>query len=321
MALHAQLPPCPMLSEPRLRDTQALLLSGDPRRAADRCAHLLGGAPHAGTPGWQAAFGALRAESLLCLGDAGWAEREAAAAVRAAPPGGALVLWPAAVLAQTLTETGRYEEADRQLRDAARGPLPSTAYALPYLRARGRHRLAVRRPAEALADFRRTGGGVNRPDAGLFLHLPWRTDAAEALLGLGRCRQAAELVREQLARTAVLGPRYRGVALRLLAATEEPARRPATLARAIVELRACADRPELARALADLGDCLHDLGDDFTAGGVLRRARHLAADCGAPPLPARVLPGTVRPARYRAGTSPRRLPAAPRDDRPAASGV
>jgi tetratricopeptide (TPR) repeat protein len=284
MALHAQLPPCPMLSEPRLHSAQALLLAGHPHQAAERCARLLGQAQHTTTPGWKAAFGALRAESLLCLGDVAEAGREAATAVRAAPPGSALALWPVAVLAQTLTETGRHQDADRHLSDAARGPLPSTAYALPYLRARGRHRLAVRRPADALADFRRTGELMNRRDAGPFSHLPWRTDAAEALLGLGRYEQAAELISQQLAGAPALGPRYRGIALCLLAATEEPARRPATLAQAIAELRACADRLELARALAGLGGSLHDLGDDSTAGGLLRRARHLAADCGAAPL-------------------------------------
>ncbi|MEV5880287.1 hypothetical protein AB0L75_40080 [Streptomyces sp. NPDC052101] len=279
-----------MLLEPRLRDAQALLLAGHPRRAADRCTRALGRPVPTGTPGLKAAFGALRAEALLCLGDLAAAQRQAETAARTAPPGSALTLWPTAVLAQALTEQGRYEEAARQLRHAAPGPLPDTAYALPYLRARGRYLLATGPAEEALTDFLRAGQLATRRDAAVFSHLPWRTDAAEALLRLGRPEQAADLITEQSGAAGDLGARHRGIALRVRAATEEPVRRPGTLARATVELRAAGDRLELARAYAGLGDALSELGEDSMADAMLGRARHLAADCGAAPLLWHTLP-------------------------------
>lgn len=290
MVRHAHTPPRPDAFATRLRDARALLLAGDPQAAADRCARSRTRAARAGARGRQAAFGALRAEALMCLGDLAAAEQEAEAAVRAAVPGASLGRWPAAVLAEVLTELGRYEEADRQLRRAAPGPLTRTADLPRYLRARGRHRLAVRRPGAALADFLRSGELTYGQRRGLFTRMPWRTDAAEALLRLGRPDAAVELITEQLSGAAGLGPRHRGIALRLRAATEEPARRPATLALAADELRVAGDRPELARALADLGDSLNALGDGSAAEAVLRRAWDLAADCGAVLLCDRLLP-------------------------------
>ncbi|MEV5103719.1 hypothetical protein ACFQ7G_09410 [Streptomyces massasporeus] len=295
MDRHAQTLPRPDMFGARLRVAHALLMAGDPRAAADRCARSRTRAARAGARGRQASFGALRAEALLCLGELAEAEQEAEAAVRAAVPGASLGRWPAAVLAEVLTELGRHEEAERQLRRAAPGPFLRTADLPRYLRARGRHRLAVRRPGAALADFLRSGELTCRHEKGPFARMPWRTDAAEALLHLGRPDEAAELIAEQLAEDTALGPRHRGVALRLRAATEEPARRPATLALAADELRAAGDRPELARALADLGETLHALGDGLTARAVLRRAWHLAADCGAVLLCDRILPHNTLP--------------------------
>lgn len=286
MDRHTRTPPRPVAFAPGLRDAHALLLAGDPRGAADRCARSRTRAARAGARGRQAAFGALRAEALLCLGELGEAEQEAEAAVRAAAPGTFPGRWPTAVLAEVLTEMGRHDEADRHLHRAA--PKPSTRSAdLPrYLRARGRHHLAVHRPRAALGDFLLAG---ELAPTGLFARLPWRIDAAEALLHLGRPDDAACLLTEQLTAPTGLSPRHRGTALRLRAATEDPARRPATLARAANELRAAGDRPELARALADLGNTLHTLGDTSAAQALLRRTHHLATTCGATPPPARPL--------------------------------
>ncbi|WSQ06475.1 hypothetical protein OG604_01040 [Streptomyces sp. NBC_01231] len=115
----------------------------------------------------------LRAEALLCLGELAAAEQEAEAAVRAAVPGALLGRWPAAVLAEVLTELGRHEEAEGQLRRATPGPFTRTADLPRYLRARGRHRLAVRRPAAALDDFLRSGELTYRQGAGSFARMPW----------------------------------------------------------------------------------------------------------------------------------------------------
>lgn len=285
-------PPSPYPFGPRLRTARRLLLAGHPQQTADRCAGLRMRAARTGARRWQAAFGALRAEALLCLGDLAAAEREAAAAVHATDGDTPLRLWPAAVLAEALTELGCHDEAGRRLRRAAPGPLPLTEDALPYLRARSRRFLALRCPQEALADALRVGELTALQDGGLFVELPWRTDAAEALLQLGRPGRAAELIDAQLAE-ATLGPRPRGLALRLRAAVEDPARRPATLALAATELRTAGDRPEQARVLADLAAALRALGDDPTSEAVHHRAWSLAADCGAAPLCERLLPTTA----------------------------
>ncbi|MEV6173482.1 hypothetical protein AB0L99_35395 [Streptomyces sp. NPDC051954] len=285
-------PPCSDPFEPRLRAVRTLLLAGHPHRAADHCAWLRTRAARTGAHRWQAAFGALRAEALLCLGDLAAAEREAATAVQVADGDTPLRLWPVAALAEALTELGHHDEADRRLRRAAPGPLPLTEDVLPYLRARSRHFLAVRCPEEALAGALRAGELTARQKGGLFAELPWRTDAAQALLHLGRPDRAAELIDAQLTE-ATLGPRHRGIALRLRAAVEAPARRPATLALAATELRTAGDRPEQARVLADMADALRALGDDSTSEAVLHRAWSLAAACGAAPLCERLLPTTV----------------------------
>lgn len=293
MASHAPRPPRPDPLELRIRAVRGLLHAGHPDRAADRCAALRDRAARSGARRWQTAFGALRAEALLCLGGLAAAEREAATAVRAMRLRHPLRLWPVAVLAQALTELGRTDEADEQLRRAAPGPLPLTEDVLPYLRARGRRLLAVRCPEEALADFLRVGELAERQESGLFAQLPWRTDAAEALVHLGRYDRATKLIDAQLTAAAEPGPRHRGLALRLRAATQEPALRPATLCLAAAELRTAGDRPAQAQVLADLSDALSDLGDDSAAGVFLRRAWHLAADCGAVPLCERLRPELV----------------------------
>jgi hypothetical protein len=293
MSRHVPTPPCPAEPfESRLRTARRLLLTGHPHRTAERCARLRTRAAATGAHRWQAAFGALRAEALVCQGDLAAAEREAVTAVQATDRDTPLRLWPVAALVEALTELGHHDEADRRLRRAVPGPLPLTEDVLPYLRARSRHFLAVRCPREALADALHAGELAALQKGGLFTELPWRTDAAQALLQLGRPDRAAELIDAQLTE-ATLGPRPRGIALRLRAAGEAPAERPATLALAAVELRAAGDRPEQARVLADMADALRALGDDTTSEAVLQRAWGLAADCGAVPLCERLQPTTA----------------------------
>ncbi|MFI8952458.1 hypothetical protein ACIGO6_39025 [Streptomyces sp. NPDC053750] len=260
---------CPAL----LHAARVLLHTGHPRRTATWCAKLH---QRARTPDWATAFRALRSEALLHLGDLTAAEHEAAEAQHAtAPRPTTLLLWPTAVRAQALIAQGRYEEAAAHLGP----PAPAPAWpAAPWLRAHGRLDLAAHRHQEALDTFRATGSLALRHGAGRLPHLPWRADMAETLLRCGRTDQARALLTEELALPAI-GPRHRGTALRLLAATDDSDRRPGTLARAIGELRDCEDRVELARAMADLAHALDTLGE-ASATGFLRRATDLAADCG-----------------------------------------
>ncbi|MGQ4366288.1 LuxR C-terminal-related transcriptional regulator [Streptomyces sp. SAS_272] len=271
---------------------RTLIHTGRPRHAAAFARRLSAHATRRRAPGWHAVYAALQGEALLHLGDLAGAEQAAAAAARAVTGrGGRFRLAPAAVQVMALTALGRYEEAARHLEPLTPDTAAPTVHTPALLRARGQYLLATHRPEAALDAFREAGRlaarwGLDRPR-----QHPWRTDAAEALLRTGRRHEAAALISEQLALPAARGARPHGVALRLRAATEPPRERARTLARAVAELRACGDRLELAKALADLGRALQTLGEGARAGALVRRAWTLAADCGARPLCEEILPG------------------------------
>ncbi|MER7056229.1 MULTISPECIES: hypothetical protein [unclassified Streptomyces] len=253
------------------RAARVLLHDGHPLRVAVGCDDLLS---RAGTSAWSAAFRALRSEALLHLGDLEAAEHQATAARDTAGHHLAtLGPWCTALLAESLIEQGRHEEAAAHLGGPSAG---NSLCGLPALRARGRLLLALHRPHDALAAFTRAARTARRHGTGLLPHLPWRSDIAEALLQLGRTDRAHALLTEELSSLAA-GPRERGVALRLLSATEEPGQRLPTLSRAATELRRSDDRVELARVLRDFAHTLDTLGELSTADVFRRRAAGLSA--------------------------------------------
>ncbi len=253
------------------RAARVLLHDGRPHQVALWCIELRN---RARTAAWAAAFGALRSESLLHLGDLPGAEYEAAeAAGDGADQPAAVGSWAIALLTEALIEQGRHEEAAVRLGEPAANPDLS---GLPPLRARGRLLLALDRPDEALAAFTRVALLVGRHTTQLLPHLPWRSDLAQALLRLGQRDQAHALLMEELASPAP-GPRERGIALRVLSATEEPERRLPTLSRAATELRRSDERIELARVLDDFARTLDTLGEPSTAEVFRRRAAGLLA--------------------------------------------
>ncbi|MGW7261555.1 AAA family ATPase [Streptomyces sp. NPDC054834] len=268
------------------------LVQHRPHRAVVWCRRLGEQTPARHAPGWQAAFATAHADALLRLGDLAGARREASAALgHLTGRGGPFLLAPLALLVQALTDQGEYATAAQHLQPALPGEEPyATVHALAFLRARGRYELATQRPQAALEEFLEVGRlavrwGTDHP--GL---LPWRTDAAEALLHLGRPARAQALVTEQLALPESGGARLRGTSLRLSAATAVPGRRTELLSDAVGALRDSGDRLELARALADLGSALQMSGEGNRAGTITRRAWQLAADCGAAPLCEQILP-------------------------------
>lgn len=264
-----------------------------PYRAAAWCARLAAHPLAREAAGWQAAFATAHADALLRLGDLAGAQRAASEAIgRLGGRGGPFLLAPLALLVQALTEQGEYAAAAVHLHPTLPGEPYSTVHALAFLRARGRHALATGRPQAALDEFLEAGRLAGRWGADQPELLPWRTDAAEALLALGRPAEAQALVADQLALPVSTGARVRGVTLRLSAATAEPRRRVGLLADAVEELRDYGDRLELARCLADLGGALRLSGEGNRAGTVIRRAWQLAGDCGAVPLRERIRPTT-----------------------------
>jgi DNA-binding CsgD family transcriptional regulator len=184
-------------------------------------------------------------------------------------------------------------------------------HGLGYLRARGQYHLATSRFHAALGDFLDIGRLMKRWHLDRPLLLPWRTDAAEALLRLGEAHQAERFIADQLTARDAADPWVCGITLRLRAELRDPKERPALLAKAVDQLRGSGDRFELARALADFALALKECGEPARANMVNRRAWHLAQECGAEALRERILPGhTGEAAAVRAESTPPALSAA-----------
>ncbi|MFC9756374.1 AAA family ATPase [Streptomyces sp. NPDC056921] len=277
---------------PLAQAVTSLLCSEQPDLAVRWSRRLLDEADRCRAPGWSAVFGTLHAEALLRLGDLRGAHTRATAALAALPAQGhgTFVCAPTAVVVRACTEMGQYTEASRLTgRQLPRRQLMSL-HGLAYLRARGLHHLALHQPHAALAEFLEVGRlmenwGVDRP-----AFLPWRTDAARALLCLGEDHRAEQLALRQLAMADARRPHVRGLALRMRALAGDAQQRPTVLAQAIDELHRSGDRVETARAMADLGRTLQADGSSSKGCVMIRSAWQLAKDTGAAPLCQEILP-------------------------------
>jgi DNA-binding CsgD family transcriptional regulator len=241
----------------------------------------------------RAFFSCVRAEVSLRRGDLTTAYEHAQNAVDLMPAGGWGVAlgMPLGILINAATKMGRHEDAASFLEQPVPEAMFQSRYGLHYLYARGHHYLATSRHYAALADFLSCGElmtswGVDQPGV-----VPWRTSAAEAWLLHGANRdEAKRLINEQLARLGPDASRTRGVALRLLAATNQPHNRPQLLQDAVTILEECGDQYELARALADLSKAHQALREHRRAWTVARRAWHVANVCDAAELCEELLP-------------------------------
>ncbi|OIJ68217.1 AAA family ATPase [Streptomyces mangrovisoli] len=227
---------------------RTLICAARPREAAEAAGRLAGQAAARKAPGWRAVFTALHAEALLRGGDATAAKKRAAAALAASAgnalgtpgpltgPGGTggpggpgsfargsggsggVRTAAVAVLVEACTVLGEHQEAARHAASVPLRTRSAGAYTAHHLRARGLAHLAGGRPQAALADFRRVGRLLAAWQADRPVWLPWRTDAAEALLRLGRTAAARELAEAQLTGPDGHRPQVREACLRLLAA-------------------------------------------------------------------------------------------------------
>ncbi|GGQ09449.1 MULTISPECIES: helix-turn-helix transcriptional regulator [Streptomyces] len=279
--------------EPLAQALRTLLYLDGAARALPWCEEFADQAARRGAPGWQAVFAGLTAEARLRLGDLPGAAETAGEALRSAPARGTSVLLSAlaGTRARALTAMGRLEEAAAALPRPAPAGHTGGVHALAHLRARGHHALATSRFHAALGDFLDIGRhakrwGLDRPRV-----LPWRTDAAEALLRLGEAHQAERFLADQLTTRDAADPWVRGTSLRLRASLREPRERQAMLAKAVDDLQRSGDTYELARAMADFGQALREAGEPARAAMVNRKAWHLAKTCGADALRERILPG------------------------------
>jgi DNA-binding CsgD family transcriptional regulator len=248
---------------------------------------------------------AQRAWLALRRGDLTAAEADARALLDAPGPQAPPILRNRAisVLVDVLVERGNLREAERTLEGvtadlAGRGV---TAHVLRH--SRGRLRFAQGRFGEALGDFRAaseiTIGGVAPSPC----YLPWRTDAALAILALGEPDAAHRLCDEEVELARAFGaPRVLGVALRAAGIVAGGSRGEELLREAIEVLVGPDNRLENARAQADLGSLLRRRNQRSDARHLLRQAIDTAHHVGATALAERA--GTELRAT---GAKPRRV--------------
>ncbi|GAA2660070.1 helix-turn-helix transcriptional regulator [Actinosynnema pretiosum] len=252
------------------------------REALPWCEALLAEARARDAGAWTAVLLGVRADIALRACEYGAAiehARRALAGVRA-ESWGALAGRPLATLLHAGTVSGREGGGVELPRRQVPEVVFRTTAGLRYWLAEGWHDLAAGRLHAAATAFRACGElavawGVDA--VGL---LPWRTGVAQVLLRRGKVGQARAVLEEQLARAHRGNGRVRGVTLRLLAQTAEPAARPRLLREAVEVLERCGAVVEQAHALADLGQALNRLGDFDRGRSAVRRAWSLAERCG-----------------------------------------
>ncbi|MFE6836549.1 AAA family ATPase [Streptomyces sp. NPDC057705] len=279
--------------EPVAQALRTLLYLDGPARALPWCEEFVRQATQRGATGWRAVFAGLLAEARLRAGDLTGAADTAEEVLRSAPGrrGSILLSAVAGTLARARIAMGRPEEAAAVLSRPVPAELAGSVHVLGHLRARGQYALATSRFHAALGDFLDIGRhmkrwGLDRPRV-----LPWRTDAAEALLRLGEAHRAERFLADQLTTRDASDPWVRGMSLRLRASLREPRERQAMLARAVDELQRSGDQYELARAMGDFGQVLREVGEPARAAMVDRRAWHLAKESGAEALCVKIWPG------------------------------
>lgn len=262
----------------------ALTYGGWTEQAAPWCDLFVTEAASRHAPSRQARLAAVRAEIALRQGDLAGADRYATTAMRTMPvtSWGVTVGAPLSTAILAATAMGRYDDGHAHLDQWVPEAMFETRYGLHYLYARACFGLATGHLTLALDDFERCGGLMQQWGMDVPGLIPWRLDAAGAFLRTGRAGQARRLLEEQSARVGNVPRRVQGMATRLLAATSEPVHRPALLRQAADLLQSDGgDRHELARTLADLARAYRVLGEFRRSGVAERRARTVAAECGA----------------------------------------
>ncbi|MFF3404330.1 AAA family ATPase [Streptomyces sp. NPDC002659] len=189
-------------------------------------------------------------------------------------------------LADALTEQGRLEEAEKVLRaigvtttTCPPGPAYLALSALARLqRLRGNHQTAL--DAAHRAQHICQTYGIDNPAL-----VDWRTEGALALHALDRNQEAREIAAEELGLAQRWGaPRALGRALRTTGLLSRADEGLALLEEAVTVLETSPARLEHGKALADYGAALRRAGHRAAAREPLRRALHLATQCGATPL-------------------------------------
>ena len=256
------------------------------------------------------AFGlCYRGQCALRAGDIDDAEEDGRTSFGIFSEWGARALEPAEHLSYALIERGALDEADEVLASVTTDEMPQQWAVAQLSHVRGRLRLEQGRLDDALGDLRDCGKrlerfGITNPSV-----VPWRSDAALALRGLGRLAEARELAAQELVLARGMGaPRALGVTLRASGLVAGGTVGVAVLTEACDVLHVSGARVEHARALCDLGAMLRRERRRVEARRVLSDALDLATESGATAMADR-----ARAELVTAGARPRRDRIAGRD--------
>jgi DNA-binding CsgD family transcriptional regulator len=266
----------------------ALIYSNKLREAEFWCDALLRNGTAQNAPINRALVGGIRSMVEVRQGRMAAAERSAHRALALISPQswGVVLGLPLNSMLLATTAMGRYEEAARYLTMPVPEEMLRTTLGAHYMHARGRYYLATDRAQAALGEFQMCGDLMVKWGLDLPTLVPWRIDAAKALLAMGRQRQARDLAQEQLSRLEPDHAHAAGAALAILAATGDLEERPALLREAVRTLEISGDRYELSRVVAELSRTSRALGDEEEARAQFARAVELAEECGVPaPIP------------------------------------
>ena len=186
------------------------------------------------------------------------------------------------LLIKVLVDQGKLDDAEQALAplDPEAGSGFATAWGLRF--ARGRLRVAQGRVAEGLEDFLGLGVDLTRAIVSCPSYLPWRSEAALALLALGDRESAERLAEEELELARAFGaPRALGVAKHAVGVVAGGDRGALLLREAIEAFERGDARLERARALADLGALLRRRNRRTEARELLRESLDAAHRSGA----------------------------------------
>ncbi|MFI9332395.1 LuxR C-terminal-related transcriptional regulator [Kitasatospora sp. NPDC052868] len=289
-----------LLSSSRLSETSlgvlattllSLTYADELECAASWCDSLMAEAVRRRAPAWQALLGSVRADLALRRGKPALARTYARAALdqATAQSWGLLIGYSISTLVMAATAMGDYDEADALLQHTSPGSMFETVFGLRYLQARGHLYLETNRVLAAFSDFQKCGNLMREWGIDIPAIAPWRGDLAQVHLKLGDRAKARDLVNEQLSRPGAVGTRLRGISLRILAASSEGSQKVPLLRDAVGQLRASGDRLETARAMADLSNAYHALGESGRARRMAQRAYEEADSCQVPSLCAGLL--------------------------------
>jgi ATP/maltotriose-dependent transcriptional regulator MalT len=196
------------------------------------------------------------------------------------------LMYCATFLADFLIEQGLLDEAEQVLGRTGLGEeVPEYLGFAFFLDARGKLRLAQRKPEAALRDYETILRMTEKLEMRNPALRPWRSNTAAVLHSLGRGAEARKLAAEELEAACAWGaPRPVGLALRTLGLIEGDKAGEPRLREAVEVLAPSPARLEHAKALVDLGASLRRRNARSEARELLKQGAELAHRCGATPL-------------------------------------